>query len=122
MVAERAAEHRARFGAYAVSTVTVAEVVRGLQRAQRADHIARFRELCRHVDVLVVDQSVAELGGVICGDLDRSGRTIGLADPLIAATAIVHARALATGNIKHYRRIVELGYDLRLEDWREAGR
>ncbi|MBN1612467.1 MAG: hypothetical protein JW940_37900 [Polyangiaceae bacterium] len=52
----------------------------------------------------------------IAGALLRSGTTVGVADALIAATAIVHDRVLVTGNLDHYQRTLPFG--LRLENRR----
>jgi len=47
------------------------------------------------------------------------GQQIGHLDPFIAATAIANDRPLVTNNTKHYQRIVDLGFPLELENWRE---
>jgi len=41
-------------------------------------------------------------------------------DPLIAATALHHQLVLVSANVAHYQRVVQVGYSLRLENWREA--
>jgi len=50
----------------------------------------------------------------IWGDLECTGQPIGLADPMIAAIALVHGLERATGNMTHYQRIQQLGYPLTL--------
>ena len=45
-------------------------------------------------------------------------RSIGRADPMIAATAIIQGLELVTGNTAHYQRIQQLGYPLTLANWR----
>ena len=50
----------------------------------------------------------------IAGDLDRTGQTIGMADPIIAAIALEHNLELVTGNFAHFQRIIRLGYPLTL--------
>jgi tRNA(fMet)-specific endonuclease VapC len=64
------------------------------------------------------DLTGAELAGRICGDLERTGQPIGLADAMIAAPALQHNLTLVTGNISHYQRIQGLGYSLKLDNWR----
>ena len=59
----------------------------------------------------------AELAGRIAGDLDRTGQTIGKADPMIAA-ALQHGLEMVMGNTAHYQRIQQLGYPLTLINWR----
>jgi predicted nucleic acid-binding protein len=64
-----------------------------------------------------VQESV--LTALILTELIRTGQQIGLLDPFIAATAIANDRPLVTNNTKHYQRIVDLGFPLELENWRE---
>jgi len=68
--------------------------------------------------VLHLDQNSATLAGQIAGELERTGRTIGLADAIIAATALSHELELVTGNLSHFVRIQEAGYPLALTNWR----
>jgi tRNA(fMet)-specific endonuclease VapC len=58
------------------------------------------------------------LAGRILAALSRTGQNIGDLDPFIAAIAIVNHRPLVTNNQKHYQRIVDLGFPLALENWR----
>lgn len=69
-------------------------------------------------EVLVFDQAAAELAGRIEGELERVGRPIGRADPMIAAIALVNGLELVTGNTAHYQRIQQSGHPLVLHDWR----
>ena len=60
--------------------------------------------------------------GQIIGLLKSKGLPLGALDdldPFIAATAIEQQMVLATGNIAHYERIVDLGFPLELANWRE---
>jgi len=68
--------------------------------------------------ILSLDQSAAELAGRIAGDLERTGQPIGRADPMIAAIALQHSLELVTGNTAHYQRIQQVGYQLRVVNWR----
>jgi len=45
--------------------------------------------------------------------------TIGRADPLIAGIALQNDLLLVTGNTRRFQRIVDLGFPLSLQDWRE---
>jgi len=69
----------------------------------------------------VFDRSCAETAGKIYADLERTGQPIGRADPMIAAIAIQHNLTLVSGNTDHYQRIQNLGYSLKIENWRQAG-
>ncbi|MDP2976093.1 MAG: hypothetical protein Q8N45_07770, partial [Anaerolineales bacterium] len=67
---------------------------------------------------LPFDQACAEIAGRVFADLERFGRPIGRADPMIAAIAMHNNLTLISGNITHYQQIQELGYPLKLNNWR----
>lgn len=77
-----------------------------------------FRNAIASEEVLLFDQTAADLAGHIAGDLDRTGQPIGRSDPMIAALAITHGLELVTGNTSHYQRLQPLGYPLTLINWR----
>ncbi len=108
-VVATAVQYRERFGRYTTSTITVMEIVQGFHQ---------FLADLQAVHVLPFDLQNAEMAGRIYADLARSGQPIGLADPMIAAIALRHRLALATGNLNHFRRIQMLGYELTPLDWR----
>ncbi|MBW4691717.1 MAG: PIN domain-containing protein [Lyngbya sp. HA4199-MV5] len=103
---------------YTLSVITVMEIVRGWHRLQRNDHIQRFLASLSTAEVLTVDTPVAVLAGRIYADLQRSGQMIGIADSIIAATALQNDLTLVTGNQAHYQRVQSRGYELRLDNWR----
>lgn len=94
------------------------EVVKGLQQAQRLDRIQALIAALAAEEVLAFDREAAQLAGRIYGDLERTGQPIGRADPMVAAIALRHSLVLVTGNMKHFERILNLGYPLSLHDWR----
>lgn len=118
-VLARAATYLAQHGRYTLTAVTVFEVVQGLQRVQREDRIEAFREMLKDMEVLELDQNAADLAGVIHGELQRNGNGIDMGDAQNAAIALRHRVAIATGNVRHYSRIEELGYPLLVQNWRE---
>jgi tRNA(fMet)-specific endonuclease VapC len=117
-VVARATAYIAAFSHYTISVITVTEVVRGWHRRQQQEATQQFLADIAKTEILPVDNQIAELAGRICGDLERTGQPIGLADALIAATAMHHDLTLVTGNLSHYQRIVGLGYSLQLDNWR----
>ena len=119
-VAQRAESYLASHGAYTVSALTVVEVIRGLRHSGRDHEIPGMMSSFSKAEVLPLDLETAELAGRIHGDLDRAGLPIGRIDPLIAATALRHDLTLATGNVRHFERVRQLGYPLKLEDWRQS--
>jgi tRNA(fMet)-specific endonuclease VapC len=110
--------YRQQFDCFTISSVTVMEVIKGFQQAGREDQIASLMDYLTGVEVLDVDVNSAIIAGRIYGELLRTGQTIGRADPMIAGIALDHDLTLVTGNTAHFERIVRLGYQLRLEDWR----
>jgi tRNA(fMet)-specific endonuclease VapC len=106
------------FGQYTISVITVMEIVRGWHRLQREDRVQRFLAALPTTEVLSVDSSTAELAGRIYADLQRTGQLIGVADSIIAATAIQHDLVLVTGNQSHYQHVQSQGYNLKLDNWR----
>ena len=103
---------------HAMLTVSVIEVVSGLQRMARSAQLEQFLRALDAIEVLPVDTQSAVLAGRIDGDLLRTGQPIGRADPIIAAQAITHGVVLVTGNARHYERVTALGYPLRIVNWR----
>ena len=117
-VLARATAYINAFGEYTISIITVTEIVKGWHKVQREDRIHQFLAEISNVEILTMDTLTAEIAGRIYGDLERSGQPIGLADAIIAATALQHDLTLVTGNLSHYQRIQGLGYSLKLDNWR----
>lgn len=119
-VRQRAAAYQAQVGRFAISTITVMEVVKGLHRMGREPAIGQFLSSIAALDVVAVDTTVATLAGRIYADLERAGRPIGRADPLIAASALTNDCDLVTGNVSHYEAVRSAGHALVIENWRVA--
>jgi predicted nucleic acid-binding protein len=99
-VAQNAATYRQRHGRYSVSVISVMENVHGFQLAQNERRLQGFLAAVASEEVIPFEHAAAELAGRIAGDLDRTGQTIGKADPMIAATALQHGLELVTGNTR----------------------
>jgi tRNA(fMet)-specific endonuclease VapC len=109
-----AQNYRQTHGRLTISVITVMEMVKGFQKVQRPQKIISLLTHVSSEEVLDFDQAAAVLAGRIWGDLERTGQTIGLADPMVAAVALHHGLELVTGNTSHYQRIQQLGYNLTL--------
>jgi len=118
VVAARANAYRRVFHRYTISSITFMEAVRGYQKRQASKQLQAFLTAMASEEVIPFDQPVAELAGRIAGELERTGRPIGTADPMIAAIALYHGLELVTGNTAHFQRIQQLGYSLVLVNWR----
>lgn len=117
-VARNAGAYRQAHGVLTLSSITVMEVVRGFEKRQSRRKLQAFLSAIAVEEVLDFRPSDAELAGRISGELDRVGQPIGMADPMIAATALTRGLELVTGNTAHFLRIQQLGYPLVLTDWR----
>lgn len=80
------------------SEVTRAEVLRGVRSHERG----RTEELLASLRWAPVDDVISRRAGELGRRHRHSHRGIGVADLLIAATALTHDASLATGNVRHF--------------------
>jgi tRNA(fMet)-specific endonuclease VapC len=119
-VVEIAKQYARIFGYFSVSVVTICEIVEGLESQGNHERTSAFLKLAEDFEVMPIESEEAVLAGRIFGALTRSGQKIGELDPFIAATAIQAKRPLVTNNLKHYQRVIDLGFPLELENWRKS--
>lgn len=117
-VVRTAKQYFEEFGYYSISTITVLEIVKGFHKVNREESIQKFLEAISTAEILTLDIKSAERGGRIYADLERVGQPIGRCDPMIAGIALENNLVLSTGNMEHYQRIQNLGYGLKLENWK----
>jgi tRNA(fMet)-specific endonuclease VapC len=113
-----ARSYHAHFGQYTISTITVMEIVKGFHRIGREDQIKIFLAAISAAEILTLGVKSSVLAGRIYADLERTGQPIGRSDPMIAAIALENELVLGTGNLAHYKRIQDLGYPLKLGNWK----
>lgn len=89
---------------FSVSSITVYELLRG----DNQDEDAYWKVMFSNMTVLDFDSHCAEHAANIYQDLKKKGLLIEPEDLLIAATALGNNMNLATGNIKHFDRVVGL--------------
>jgi predicted nucleic acid-binding protein len=118
-VAAHASAYRSAHGRYTVSAVTLMEMIRGYQKKRASRQLQTFLAAVASEEVIAFDRSAAALAGQIAGELERTGRPIGVTDPMIAAIAIQHDLELVTGNVAHFQQVRQLGYPLILANWRQ---
>ena len=101
---EAASYLKARSKEIVLSAVVVAELYAGVkddrERAELDEFVALF-------PVLSVTSEIAKAGGLYKREYHLS-HGVGLADALIAATAVAHKADLKTFNIKHYPCILKI--------------
>ena len=110
------ADYIAQHGKLCLSTLTVMEIACGLT-AQ--GHVQVFRQqIVPTFEIVGFNEDSACLAGEIYAKLDIARLRIGIPDTAVAAIALTHGLTLTTSNYRHFQRIVDLGYPLILENWR----
>jgi predicted nucleic acid-binding protein len=85
-------------GLLAISTLTHLEIYQGMRFGEEGATNAFLDGLVS----VVVDIPIARRAGTILGELRSKGTTIGMADAIIAATALQLETPLLTNNVEHY--------------------
>lgn len=120
VVLANAASYLVREPALSFTSVSVVEVLSGLYVKDARKQLAKAEAFFGfHEQILPTEQDY-RLTARILADLTLAGQQIGWDDPVIAACAINRGVPIATGNTRHYQRIIDLGYGLVLGNWREA--
>ncbi len=71
------------------------------------------KEIVSRVQILSVGEKEALVCGDILADLRKAGRSIGMEDVLIAASALTNRCTVVTANTRHFSRIK----GLKVENW-----
>ena len=90
----------------AVSSITVYELLRGDN--QNEDHY--WKTMFANMEILPFDSACAEQAAKIYKDLKQKGQLIEAEDLFIGATALHNRLKLATGNLRHFERVVGLEF------------
>jgi len=96
--AQKLLENWAGEGLLAISTLTHLEIYQGMKAGEEGATNAFLDGLIS----VVVDIPVARRAGAMLGELRSKGMTIGIADAIIAATALQFGAPLLTNNVEHY--------------------
>ncbi len=96
--AQKLLENWAGEGLLAISTQTHLEIYQGMKIGEE-DATNVFLDGLISV---VVDIPIARRAGTMLGELRSKGMTIGIADAIIAATALQLGAPLLTNNVEHY--------------------
>jgi predicted nucleic acid-binding protein len=100
-----------------LSTITASELLHGVHRArdaaQRSRRSAWVEAVLDRFSLLPVDLATARAHARLWAELAEDGLVIGPHDLSLAAACIAHGLALATANVREFRRV--RGLDI--EDW-----
>lgn len=93
---------------FTFSIITRFEILRGLKVKNARRQITNFGFICLQSREINLTEKIINRASEIYADLYKSGRLIGDADILIAATAIENNLAIVTNNENHFNRIAGL--------------
>ncbi|OGN92599.1 MAG: hypothetical protein A2Z75_03515 [Chloroflexi bacterium RBG_13_50_10] len=91
-------EHWSEKGLLAISTITHLEIYQGMKAGEERATNAFLDGLI----TVTVDVPVARRAGKMLGELSSKSVTVGIADAIIAATALQLNAPLLTNNVEHY--------------------
>lgn len=111
VVTDRAQNYLRTHQRFTFSIITRYEILRGLKAKRATRQQAAFDRFCAANTILPLSEAIIVQATETYADLYRRGALIGDADILIAATAIVEKRDLATNNERHFERIKGLNID-----------
>jgi tRNA(fMet)-specific endonuclease VapC len=102
-VAANAASYLQQHGQFAISALTRFEVTRGLRHKRAVKSLQRFELMCARLLVIPISDSVLDKAADLWVEARDCGYPQRDADLIIGATALVHNRALVTGNTAHFQ-------------------
>ncbi|HLY50168.1 MAG TPA: PIN domain-containing protein [Solirubrobacteraceae bacterium] len=92
----------------AISVITVSELLHGVHRARGAQRTRRrafVEHLLGGMRALEITEQIARVHADIWAQLAAKGQLIGAHDLWIAATAVAHGMAIASGNTDEFQRV-----------------
>jgi len=99
-------------------SVSSSELLFGLYLKDAKGQIAKAQQFLKaHEEIVPTSHDywfVAEINAA----LRLAGKPIGDADSMIAACAINRSLPIATGNTRHYQFVIDAGFPIDLENWR----
>lgn len=93
-------------GQLAISTITFAELMHGVEKSQKVKNNRLILEdFISHLEVLDYTQKAAQHYAIIRSDLEKKGTIIGANDLHIAGHAVSEGLVLVTNNEKEFNRV-----------------
>ena len=101
-------------GQMAISSITLAELLHGVEKSSRPEHnLRQVEDFVSRLDVLAYTAKAAAHYGDIRAKLEKQGQTIGVNDLHIAGHARSEGLVLVTNNAREFERVEAL----RMENW-----
>ena len=119
-VTRRAADYSREHGVFTFTSVTVHEIVFGLESKNATGQLEKALLWLKQNEEITPTASDYVDAAIIKAAARKQGSTVELADCLIAAVAIRLGLPLVTGNTEDFDAIKRTGVALLLENWRTA--
>ena len=101
-------------GQMCISSITLAELLHGVEKSSRPDYnLQKTEDFVSRLDILEYTHKAAAHYGNIRASLEKQGKTIGVNDLHIAAHARSEGLILVSNNLKEFERVEAL----RFENW-----
>jgi len=118
-VAARAAAYAKEHGVFAFTSVTVFEIVYGLELKQASTQLAKVLAWLDLNEEITPNATDYRSAAAIKAAARKQGCVVELSDCLIAAIAVRLDRPLVTGNTADFQAIQRTGLKLVIENWRD---
>jgi tRNA(fMet)-specific endonuclease VapC len=90
---------------FTFSVITHFEILRGLKVKSASRQVEKFKLICEESREINLSAPIVVKAAELYAGLHRTGKIIGDADILIAATALEHDLPIVTNNTSHFSRI-----------------
>jgi predicted nucleic acid-binding protein len=99
----------------ATTSITAGELLYGAHRSHRTEHLLAQLEalVWPNIRVLPFDHAAAKVYGRLRAEIERAGRPVAEPDLRIGSICVSNGARLATGNVRHFKKIP----GLTVEDW-----
>jgi predicted nucleic acid-binding protein len=119
-VARRAADYAREQGVFTFTSVTVHEIVFGLQLKNALSQLQKALTWLNQNEQITPTAADYLEAALIKAAARKQGSTVELADCLIATVAVRLGLPLVTGNTEDFEAIQKTGSALQLQNWRTA--
>jgi predicted nucleic acid-binding protein len=119
IVVRRAADYARQHGVFTFTSVTVHEIVYGLELKGAAAQLQKVLLWLNQNEQITPTADDYLQAAIIKAAARKQGSTVELPDCLIAAVAVRLGLPLATGNTEDFQAIQRTGVPLHIENWRD---
>jgi predicted nucleic acid-binding protein len=119
-VTAHAARYAAQYGVFSFTSVTVYEIVYGLELKAASTQLKKALAWLNRNEQITPISVDYRMAATIRATARRQGTVLELPDCLIAAVSIRLERPLVTGNTQDFEAIRNTGVNLKIENWRDS--